>query len=153
MENKKPMGGKRRGAGRKPVLHKKKQVSLYVEVDKMIKFGGEDKMKEKLYSFINGELKEVPVYVTPTPDSFDAEKMDKINHDEHGQWQEPKSTITGLPPKISDFDKFMAELKNAKIIPQVEDIMKRAKAGIMFPQQLRGLEEKAKELSREMFND
>lgn len=53
MEQKKQLGGKRKGAGRKPVLSKKKQISLYVEGAKIIKFGGEEKMKEHLYLVID----------------------------------------------------------------------------------------------------
>lgn len=48
MEEKK-QGGKRRGAGRKPILHKKKQISLYVEGSKILKFGNVEKYKEFLY--------------------------------------------------------------------------------------------------------
>lgn len=74
MENQKQLGGKRRGAGRKPILHKKKQVSLYVEGSKIVKFGSEDKMKEHLYEVIDkfgvatnyenpvSELKNLPAY-------------------------------------------------------------------------------------------
>ena len=53
MENKKQIGGKRRGAGRKPVLSKKKQISLYVEGAKVVKFGSEEKMKAHLYDIID----------------------------------------------------------------------------------------------------
>lgn len=52
MEEKK-QGGKRRGAGRKPVLNKKKQISLYVEGHKVVRFGSEDKMKAHLYTIID----------------------------------------------------------------------------------------------------
>ena len=53
MENEKKIGGKRKGAGRKPVLNKKKQVSLYIESGKILKFGNEEKMKMQLYKFID----------------------------------------------------------------------------------------------------
>lgn len=157
MEPKK-QGGKRRGAGRKPILSKKKQISLYVEGLKIVKFGNEEKLKKSLYDFINDfgadiELNPGVRFATSTPDAYDGKRLDKITNDEPGQWQEPKSNITGLPPKLSDFDKFMAELKDAKTIHQVEGIMKRAKTGIMFPRQLMELDAKAKELSKEMYSD
>lgn len=53
MEQKSKQGGVRKGAGRKPVLSKKKQVSLYVEGGKILNFGSEDKMKSALYLFID----------------------------------------------------------------------------------------------------
>jgi len=90
MENKKQVGGKRRGAGRKPILSKKKQVSLYVEGAKIIKFGNEEKMKESLYEFIDGFGNKKIVYTQPTPESFDGKRVDKFTHDEPSQWAEPK---------------------------------------------------------------
>lgn len=53
-------GGKRAGAGRKPLLNKKKQITLYVENGKILSFGGEDKMKSHLYGVIDGYKKDVP---------------------------------------------------------------------------------------------
>lgn len=53
METKLSKGGKRLGAGRKPVTERKQQVSLYIQPKKFIKFGSEAKMKEKLYEYID----------------------------------------------------------------------------------------------------
>lgn len=150
MENKKQIGGKRRGAGRKPVLSKKKQISLYVEGAKILKFGSEEKLKDKLYNFINGELIE---YKEPAPDAYDGKKIDKISYDEPKQYQEPESQITGLPPKLSLFSDFMAELGKANTIPQVEEIMKRAKGEVFTPRDKMILEAKAKEVSKDMYSD
>ena len=149
MENKKQIGGKRRGAGRKPVLSKKKQISLYVEGAKVVKFGSEDKMKAHLYEIIDkfgiepnyenpaSELKSLPTYSV---------------HNIQPQ-AEVKSSITGLPPKLSLFSDFMAELGNANTIPQVEEIMKRAKGEVFTPRDKMILEAKAKEVSKDMYSD
>lgn len=153
MEIRKQLGGKRAGAGRKPVLSKKKQISLYVEGSKILKFGSEEKMKESLYRHIDSFGEQPIVYPTPTPDAYNGSKTDKVAHDEPAQWAEPKSPITGLPPKLSDFDGFMEELKNANTVHQVEEIMRRAKGGIMFPRQKMELEAFAKKISADMFND
>lgn len=98
MEQQTNRGGKRKGAGRKPVLSKKKQVSLYVEGKKIIKFGDEEKLKEKVYGFIDGygkgEILESEIkYTAPTSDTYDCEKLDKITHDEPNQWQEPNPQV------------------------------------------------------------
>jgi hypothetical protein len=53
---KKQSGGKRKNAGRKPVLDKKVQVCLYVETSKIDKFGGIDEFKSKLYNQIDNNF-------------------------------------------------------------------------------------------------
>lgn len=95
MEIKKQVGGKRKGAGRKPVLSKKKQVSLYVEGSKILKFGNGENMKAHLYTVIDNfgeepELAEIK-YLPTSPASYDGKKMEKVTHDEPAMWQESKS--------------------------------------------------------------
>jgi hypothetical protein len=46
-------GGARLNAGRKPIKDKKKPVNLFIQESKIRKFGGVDKLKTKLYNFIN----------------------------------------------------------------------------------------------------
>lgn len=155
MENKKQLGGKRRGAGRKPVLSKKKQISLYVEGVKIIKFGNEEKMKQHLYEVIDGfgneELKITPP-LSELP-QFDVKAMNNGLAQSSPMFEQPKSTITGLPPKLTLFSDFINELNKATTIPQVEEIMKRAKGEVFTPRDKMALEAKAKEVSKEMFND
>ena len=153
MENKKQVGGKRRGAGRKPVLSKKAQISLYVEGVKILKFGNEEKMKNHLYTIIDNYGDKEMFFATPTSDAYDGKKMDKVTHDELAQWEQPKSTFTGLPPKLSDFDNLMDELNDCSTIPQVEAVMKKVKSGLMLPREKITLEVHAKEISKDMFND
>ena len=158
MEQNKQKGGKRLGAGRKPVLSKKKQISLYVEGSKILKFGNEEKYKEFLYlktdeygneSEINAEIK----YTPTSSAAFDGKRMDRITHDEPAIWEEPKSPFTGLPPKLSDFDKFSNELRVAKSRTDVEAIMKRSVGGIMFPKERIALKSVADEVMEDMFSD
>ena len=153
METKK-QGGKRRGAGRKPILDKKKQISLYVETGKVVKFGNEEKMKERLYKFIDGydENSEIE-FVAPTMTAYNGKKTERVTHDEPGQWEVPKSPITGLAPKISFFSEFMNELNSATTVGQVESIMKRAKGEVFTPRDKMALENRAKEVSKDMYTD
>jgi RNase adaptor protein for sRNA GlmZ degradation len=44
-------GGKRVGAGRKPVTNRKKVVTLYVPILEIVKFGNEEKFKIAVYEF------------------------------------------------------------------------------------------------------
>jgi len=46
-------GGARVNAGRKPIKDKKKPVNLFIQESKIRKFGGVEKLKIKLYNFIN----------------------------------------------------------------------------------------------------
>ena len=151
MENKKQIGGKRRGAGRKAVLSKKKQYSFYVEGAQVVKFGSEEKMKVHLYDIIDkfgvepnyenpaSELKNLPTYSV---------------HDIQPQ-VEVKSSITGLPPKVSLFSEFMAELDNCKTFDEVEKVMKKAKGEAFLPRDRMSLENRAKQVVSEkgLYND
>lgn len=53
MVKKKNKGGKRKGAGRKPVKDKKQVVTLYVRKSKIRHNGGEETLKKKLYKTID----------------------------------------------------------------------------------------------------
>jgi hypothetical protein len=62
-------------------------------------------------------------------------------------------SITGLPPKVSLFDDFISELKECRTIEQVEAVMKRVKGEAFVPRERVALENFAKEISKEMYND
>lgn len=159
MENKKQIGGKRRGAGRKAVLSKKKQYSFYVEGLQVLKFGSEEKFKKAVTDFIYGFGKEVN-YDNPVSElsslpnySVNDIKQPLATFSTPVTYTETKSPITGLPPKLSLFSDFMSELSKANTIPQVEEIMKRAKGDVFTPRDKMALEAKAKEVSKDMYND
>ena len=69
----------------------------------------------------------------------------------------PQTNVTHqvLPekPMVSLFSSFMAELKAAKTIDQVKDIMGRAKGELFTPRDRMALEAFAKEVSSEMYSD
>jgi len=46
-------GGKRKGAGRKPVKDKKQVVTLYIRKSKIKAQGGEETLKKNIYKTIN----------------------------------------------------------------------------------------------------
>ena len=151
MENKKQIGGKRRGAGRKPVLGKKKQISLYVEGAKVVKFGNEEKMKAHLYDIID-KFGIEPNYENPA-----SELKNLPSYSVHSiqPQAEVKSSITGLPPKVSLFSEFMAELDNCKTFDEVEKVMKKAKGEAFLPRDRMSLENRAKQVVSEkgLYND
>lgn len=158
MEQLKQMGGKRRGAGRKPIMDKKKQYSFYIAWAEVVKFGGEEKFKKSVSDFIYGSGKEEVLnsqinYAPVTTTAFDGKKMNMGIIDEAPMFQEVKSPVTGLPPKLSDFDKFEMELKGAKSRAEVEAIMKRSVGGIMFPKERFALKSVADSVLEDMFND
>jgi hypothetical protein len=155
MENKKTLGGKRKGAGRKPVLSKKVQVSLYVEGAKILKFGNEDKMKAHLHDVIDNFGN---VEASMALKQYDAPPVFYTHEDEFPKIASEKpqvSSITNLPPKpmASLYDAFMAELNKATMISEVEGIMKRVKGEALLPREKISLENRAKEVSKDMFND
>lgn len=151
MENKKQIGGKRRGAGRKTVLSKKKQYSFYVEGLQVLKFGSEEKFKKAVTDFIYGFGKEVN-YDNPVSELKNLPTYSV--HDIQPQ-VEVKSSITGLPPKVSLFSEFMAELDNCKTFDEVEKVMKKAKGEAFLPRDRMSLENRAKQVVSEkgLYND
>ena len=68
---------------------------------------------------------------------------------------EVKSSITGLPPKVSLFSEFMAELDNCKTFDEVEKVMKKAKGEAFLPRDKMSLESRAKQVVSEkgLYND
>ena len=151
MENKKQIGGKRRGAGRKPVLSKKKQISLYVEGAKVVKFGSEEKMKVHLYDIID-KFGVEPNYENPASELKNLPSYSVLDFQPQ---VEVKSSITGLPPKVSLFSEFMAELDNCKTFDEVEKVMKKAKGEAFLPRDRMSLENRAKQVVSEkgLYND
>ena len=158
MEEKKKQGGKRRGSGRKPVLSKKKQISLYVEGNKVIKFGSEEKMKEHLYGIID-KFGVQPNYENPI-----SELKDLPNYSVHDI--KPKEAIVApvsesdvkMPPKpqsefiasVNDFEKRLRGIKSGS---EGEAIMREVKVALMPFTQKQYLERIAKEVSSNFFND
>lgn len=144
MEEKK-QGGKRRGAGRKPVQSKKKQISLYVEGGKIFKFGNEEKMKTYLYSLIDefgqmGKISEKIDY-SKTPIFYDAPKVDKPIHDEPPIWQEAK-------PKIDQYAAYQTEISEANSVLEIENIVREIKKDTIPDWQKNKLEKIAIEKSK-----
>lgn len=121
MEEKK-QGGKRKGAGRKPILHKKKQVSLYVEGGKILKFGNVEKYKEFLYKktdeYGNDNLNTGINYSPTSPSAYDGKKTDKITFDEPAMFQQPK---------VNQFAAYGKEISEAVSIGQIEAICESIK--------------------------
>jgi hypothetical protein len=151
-------GGKRLGAGRKPVLSKKKQFSFYVEGVKVIKFGSEEKFKKAVIDFIDGfgvepnygnpisELNKLPNYSV-----FDIQPKEAI--------VAPISEKTVImPPKpqselissVNDFEKRLRAIKSGS---EGEAIMREVKVALMPYTQKQYLERVAKEVSSNFFND
>jgi hypothetical protein len=145
MEEKK-QGGKRRGAGRKPVQNKKVQISLYVEGGKIFKFGNEEKMKTYLYSVIDefgqmGKLPEKIDYSKAPILLYDAPKINRITNDETALWQEPK-------PKIDQYAAYQTEISTANSVLEIENIVREIKKDTIPDWQKNKLEKIAIEKSK-----
>lgn len=141
MEEKK-QGGKRRGAGRKPVQNKKKQISLYVEGGKILKFGNEEKMKTHLYNLIDefgqmGKFPEKADYVKPI--IFDAPRIDKLIHDEPPMFPQPN---------ISQYDAYYNEIMGANSVVEIEIVVRAIKNDNIPDWQKNKLEKMAIERSK-----
>lgn len=83
--------------------------------------------EDKVYSWKNGELKEIK-YTPTTPASFDGAKVDTKGKDEHGQWQEPKD--------------------NSQLITQYEEELSKLGSGELAKMRRKWLENKIKELNQ-----
>ena len=145
MEEKK-QGGKRRGAGRKPVQSKKKQISLYVEGGKILRFGNEEKLKEKVYGFIDsfGENEGLNSEINYTPNSqaaYNGVKASIITYDEIALWQEPKT-------KIDQYAAYQTEISEANSVLEIENIVKEIKKDTIPDWQKNKLEKIAIEKSK-----
>ena len=92
----KTQGGKRIGAGRKPIGLKKKSVFLYIELNDILKFGSEEKMKVHLYDTVKKygqQSKDAIQFTKPQKENFDSDIINSLKSDEVGQWQEPKKVL------------------------------------------------------------
>lgn len=151
-------GGKRIGAGRKPIGHdKKRQITLYVPEKSIWPFGTEEKLKESVYAFI--EAKRSPVMsqegVSAQISIQDLTKPTGILK----PFEQPKTNYqidtTPLPvtPITTRFEAYKAEILKSSIVPEVEAILKKAKADILTNKERQILEGIAKEHSKSMYTD
>lgn len=151
MEEKKKQGGKRRGAGRKPLMSKKKQYSFYIEGSVVLQFGSDDKFKKAVTDFIYGYGVEKD-YSNPV-----SELKNLPNYSVHDikPTVEAKSSATGLPPKLSPFNDLMAELDKCETYDAVESVMKKAKGEAFIMRDKMALESRAKQIISEkgLYND
>ena len=103
MESKSNKGGKRNNAGRKRASNPKKAIVLYVDRSNILKFGSEEKVKEKVYGFINSFGSEIEVKNT-----IDTPKTEPPTYKEPPQFNIPPE-----PYKIKrSMSYFIAEMKN-----------------------------------------
>lgn len=137
-------GGKRKGAGRKPVLSKKKQINLYVEGSKIIKFGSEEKLKEKVYGFIDGYGQEQIKNEVIAPKEAIVAPISK-----NTVIIQPKPQ-SELISSVNDFEKRLRAIKSGS---EGETIMREVKVALMPFTQKQYLERVAKEVSTNFFND
>ena len=146
MESKK--GGKRLGAGRKPVLNKKKQVTLYVENNKILPFGGEDKMKDHLYGVIDGfgqPVQAIQDLTRPTNEIKPFEQP-KTNY-------EVKVTPQPITSVMGNYEALKSKVLKTTTIKEIEAVMREVKASLLYPKEKLSLEAIAKEHSKAFFND
>jgi hypothetical protein len=144
-ENKK--GGKRLGAGRKPIGEKKRAIFLYVENSATYKFGSEEKMKKSLYDFIK---------------EFNSPQIKDLNKPTNEiKPQEPPTANYAVnistQPTIQILNQeqaYIQELKDAKTVSEIKRIIISAKNDpfLAFAAKLR-IEKYGQELSKNMYTD
>jgi hypothetical protein len=137
MEEKK-RGGKRLGAGRKSAQSKKKQISIYVEGSKILKFGSEEKMKEAIYEFINKFGDKNIVDSNQLTGNYEAPK---INHNSPAMWLEQK-------PKIDQYAAYQTEISEANSVGEIKNILQEIKKETIPDWQKRKLEQFAIDKSK-----
>lgn len=149
MEERK-QGGKRLGAGRKPILNKKKTVTLYVEQNKILPFGGEEKMKGELYGFITnyGAATSMLQDLTKPTNDLKPHEQPKTNYE------------VKMPPKpetvpIGNSAALQAKILATTIMGDLEAVMREVKNSLLPGGVKRQLEELAKAHAekRGMYND
>jgi hypothetical protein len=88
MESKSNKGGKRNNAGRKRTSNPKKAIVIYVDRSNILKFGSEEKVKEKVYGFINSFGSEIEIKNT-----IDTPKTETPTYKETTQFNIPTQPI------------------------------------------------------------
>lgn len=150
MEEKK-QGGKRLGAGRKPIADKKIPVTLYVENKKIFTFGSEQKLKDAVYSWIDGKIIEharvaqIKDLTQPT--------------NEIKPFEQPKTNYeVKIPPKpeslpLGSFEVLKDKILQTTTVPEIEAVMKEIKAALLVGKQKQALEAIAKDHSKQFYTD
>jgi len=151
MEEKK-RGGKRLGAGRKPIGNKKKPITIYVETNKLYPFGGEEMLKKGLIKFIDEYGKEVPSTIA-------IQDLNKHTN-EIKAYEQPKTnypintTPVQIPLPMSQEQAYINELKMAKTINSIQFIVSTAKNDkSLLPISVKRIELYGIEISKQMYND
>lgn len=118
-------GGKRAGAGRKPLGLKKKSIFLYVEGNLILNFGSEEKMKVKLYEFIKS-------YGEHNEKIFEGETEP---FKDHGLFipQEPKGNYFTPNPSaqstvLSKRQVYISDLNECRDYEEIKKVMIRSKS-------------------------
>lgn len=147
-------GGKRRGAGRKPVTNKKKQVTLYVESKSIIPFGNEEKMKGKIYEFIS-YFGKVPDYTNKVEDLVkNGGFTDRVALSQNTKIEEPYKMFTATVPQFNQYDSYVIEIRECRTLAEVTKTMEFIKnEKLLNPKQLFSLENLAKEVSKDFYMD
>lgn len=143
-------GGRRNGAGRKPIENKKSVITLYVAKPDIWKFGNEDKLKTGVYRFISDfgsgkavvqDLNEPTNQIKPITEP-----------------QKQTNVVFSVPPKeqptIGLFDAYKKDLATKSTVKQIELLVKVIKldSNLTIPEKIQ-LEAYGKELSKEMYTD
>jgi len=156
MEEKK-QGGKRLGAGRKPLADRKIPVTLYVENKKIFVFGNEQKLKDAVYGFIDGKAKVVETVHSPdTSGAF--QDLTKPTNEMKPLDQPKTNNEVKIPPKPESVPLGNYEVLKSRILATdqrktLEAVMKDVKSALLNGRQKLELEQIAKEHSKEFFND
>lgn len=149
MEEKNSRGGRRKGAGRKPIDNPKQPITLFIPKKDIWVFGSIDKLKNELYEFISQKRNEKSISIqdsnetTPIVEPINNLKTNYTINTE----TVPANNIIG------NFDKLKEEIAQTATIPEIEKVMQKVKTELLPLKQKLQLESIAKEHSKNFYMD
>lgn len=113
-------GGKRLGAGRKPVADKKKLIALYVRGEIILRFGSDDKIKDWIYDALEK-------YKPNTEENHPSQNTNP-NHNEVGHEEPKKENYFDTNPKPinippSKLQSYIAEINDCNDYDSIKKVM------------------------------
>lgn len=143
-------GGKRTGAGRKPLVNPKRTISLYVDIKSIARFGDADSLKNKLYEFISGyNLPLGEALIRPEREIKPVEPIRQIAAPTPSA--DPFEPATGL--QTGQNDEWQDRILATNTVKELSAVMKEVKAALLTVKEKQILEAVAKEHSTNMYTD
>lgn len=142
-------GGKRMGAGRKPVGLKKQPETFYVTPIEINNWGGHEQFKKNIYEIIQKGNKNSNINI---------QDLNEPTHQIKPMEAMKPESVVFVPPKpqsinLGNFDAYHDEILATTMPDELKEIMSRLKSELMTGKQKADLEAIAKEHSKDFFTD